>query len=353
MSQRDSLPALLVVLLCLLTSGAAVGAPQSLRIDLGAIDPGSERILATAPGEYTIEIVNRLPSAAYDVQVAVSFIPIEPLEIPGARGDEESIVCPEVEAATQELLDASSEIEVAEKVRALEDLLVAGCPDTEPTYRLAMRVIGSTRQGMPYVYQLASGQRLEVTISRRDGSSRKEWTVVFQTAPRGRWFSSYGFVFVPDDDERFFSKAKLGGTNEYVITRKTDNQDYDFAPSLFYSWLPTRAEGRNLSFGAAAGLGFDQSNPVVFAGPMLTYNQNVSLLAGVVMRKQMRLDGAYAAGQEIAENLSEDQLGDETYHPGIFFGLSFRFGANPFADAADASEPAEAAAAAEQVPDAP
>jgi hypothetical protein len=333
-------PTAIAVLLAVLTTSSAFAAPSVLPIDLGAIDPGTERVLATSPGEYTISILNRLPAAAYDVEVAVSFVPIEPLEAPGARGAgvAEDAACPELEAATQELLGATSEDLVAANVGAVNEHL-DGCAAGEPAHRLALQAIASTREHLPYAYTLASNQRLAVTISRRDGAGRKVWTVVFQTAPRGRWFSSYGFVFVSNDDEQYFSKPTPGAADQFTITRKSDTQDYDFAPSLFYSWLPARREGKALSLGAAAGLGFDQTNPVVFAGPMLTYNQNISLLAGAVMRKRARLDGMYSPGQEVTEDLDEDQLTEESYHPGLFFGLSFRFGANPFATAEGPSEP--------------
>lgn len=324
---------LLAVFLTAGTSFAA--ASRQIRIDLAAIDSGSERTLETSPGEYTVTIVNRLPQGAYDVQVAVSFISLEPLPVPGSRGQEEiTPPCPELTAATTELLDSATEAEMPARVRAVKDL-VASCSETIPL-RLAEKALARTRIDLPDVYRLESGQELKVTISRRDGMNQKQWTVVYRTPARGRWFSSYGFVFVRNEDELFFAKPKTGATGQYVITQKADKQDYDFAPSIFYAWLPARREGRDLSLGVAAGLGFDQNNPIVFAGPMLTYNQNISLVAGVVMHKEKRLNGMYSLGQEVTENLSEAQLGEETYRPSLFFGLSFRFGANPFAASSDA-----------------
>jgi hypothetical protein len=340
----DSLPALFLA--GLLTAGSAFAAtPRQLEIDLAAIDPGSERTLQTPPGEYTITIVNRVPKAVYDVEATVSFLPLDPLPVPGSRGElKADDPCVELATATTELLHVQTEAGVPEKVAGVKDLLADGC--TEPIQlRLAERALASTRQDMPDIYRLDNGQELKVAISRRDGTNRKQWTVVYKTPARGRWFSSYGFVFVHNEDQRFFAEAKPGVTGRYVISRKADHQDYDFAPSIFYSWLPAGRESRNLNLGAAAGLGFDQSNPILFAGPMLSYNQSLSLLAGVVMHKQKILNGIYSPGQEITENLSAEQLQEETYHPAFFLGLSFRFGANPFSGPSESESRSSAASA--------
>src|SRR6185295_20089672 len=103
-------------------------APQQLRIDLAAIDPGSERTLETSPGEYTVALVNRVPQGTYDVQTAVSFIPLAPLPVPGSRGQAEADQpCPELAAATAALLASETETEVPARARAVEDQVAAGC----------------------------------------------------------------------------------------------------------------------------------------------------------------------------------------------------------------------------------
>jgi hypothetical protein len=84
---------------------------------------------------------------------------------------------------------------------------------------------------------------------------------------------------------------------------------------------------------------------------MLTYHQNISLVAGLVIHKQRRLNGMYSRNQEIGENLTGDQLTEQTYKPNVFFGLSFRFSSNPFAAPSTDSKPAQKAQA--KTPEAP
>lgn len=321
-----------LALVVLLSASTASSAPLRVRIDLAEQDPGSERTLPFSPGEYQVEITNKVPTKSYNIQGAVSAFTIPPLQAPGAgaAGLLPGNPCLDLANATGNVNNAKDEDAVATAVAAVEEELGKGnCLDPDRQKR-AQEAIDSTRETLAALFQVASGQELKVVVSQGAGKDQKQWTVTYQTPARGRWFSSYGFVFVRNQDETYFSKAKAGTTDKFTITRKVDNQDYDFAPSLFFSWLPARLESRNFSFGPAAGLGFDQSNPIVFLGPMLTYNQNISLVAGVVMHKQKRLSGNYKVDQDVAENLTEAQLREETFRPNVFFGLSIRFGSNPF-----------------------
>lgn len=330
-----------LALTVLVFASTADAVPLKLQIDLATQDPGSERTLPLSPGEYEIQIINKVPTKSYNVQATVSAFTIPPLQRPGAGAGQEDAPgtpCRNLAIAAGTIRNSNDEDEVARNVAATEALLDA-CPK-EDVRKDARAVIASTRETLAALFEVASGQELKVVVSRGADADLKQWTNTYQTPARGRWFSSYGFVFVRNEDENYFSQAKEGTTDRFTITRKADNQDYDFAPSVFFSWLPAQWEGRNVSFGPAAGLGFDQSNPIVFLGPMVTYNQNISLVAGVVMHKQRRLSGNYKAGQEVSENLTETQLREETFRPNVFFGLSIRFGTNPFATEKKTDTPA-------------
>jgi len=326
-----------------LMADVSYAASQKLQVDLGAIDPGSELTLSVSPGDYTVEITSKVPNKIYNVQATVSFLTLPPLPLPRREATEEADPCPKLSASIEKIRNATNEAEVKAAVAEVR-MEKESCAD-EPAKSQADLAIGKTQQQLPTDFSIASGQELVVLVTRADETGQKRWKVTYQTPARGRWFSSYGFAFVRNQDEQYFSKAKTGEDGKFLITRKANNRDYDFAPSLFFSWMPAQREGRDLNFGATAGLGFDQSNPIVFLGPMLTYNQNVSLMAGVVMHKQKRLNGIYSRDEEIMENLTEDQLKEETFKPNLFLGLSFRFGTNPFASSQDSGKKPDAATA--------
>jgi hypothetical protein len=324
-------------------TAAAASATTQLKVDL-ATDPGTEQVGQVAPGDYTVLIVDKAPKKAYGVQVEVNFTPVPPLTPPaGGAAPRIDDPCLQLTNDTSEIRNSEDEKRIAVLVAEIGQVLQSGtCKDHQKTQD-ALSAVDLTRQPVDdIVYTLAGGQELKVTVSRDSGSNEKKWTFIFRTPSPGRWFSSYGFVFVPNRDERYFSKLKPGTTDRYLITRAGDNSGSDFSPSLFFSWLPASRETKALSLGASAGLGFDQSNPIVFVGPMLTYHQNVSLVVGLVVHKQKRLNGMYSRGEEIGENLTEPQLTEQTYKPNVFFGLSFRFGSNPFATSgSDSKAPAQ------------
>jgi hypothetical protein len=322
-------PILTILILAAALSAAAQ--PAVLTIDLSVLEPNAERTLSVEPGTYSVQIVNKAPALKYRITVAKSFLEVPPL--PPVRGGAAPLLpndpCKPLSDAAGQLRNTQDEREVAQLVPRIASLLAEGrCLDatiTDP----ALRLMAATREQPGGPQSLDLGRQVKVTVVAVVGTATRTWTVVYQTAPRGRWGSSYGFTFLPNRDERFFS-AKTAEANKYIITEKKDRQDLAFAPSIFFSWFPTKDEERDWSFSWSAGLGFDQSNPIVFAGPMWTYHQNIGFMLGLVMHKQKRLNGQYDKNQEVTENLTEAQLNEETYRPNLFFGLSLRFGSNPF-----------------------
>ena len=323
---------LILTVLILAVALSAAAQPVVLTIDLAAIEPNAERTFPVEAGVYLVVIVNKAPSLRYKVTVAKSFQEIPPL--PPPRGSATPLrptdPCKPLSDASGRLRNTQDEREVGQLVLQIEDFVTGGqCQDTT-IIKEATRMLNATRETLSGPQTLDLGQQLKVTIIAVVGTATRTWTVLYQTPNRGRWVSSYGFTFLPTRDERYFPRAKSGEANKFVITEKEDRQDLTFAPSVFFSWLPMKNESKDWSFSWSAGLGFDQSNPIVFAGPMWTYNQNVGVMFGLVMHKQKRLNGQYNRDQEVMENLTEAQLHEETYRPNLFLGLSYRFGASPF-----------------------
>lgn len=345
MSHRRSLVTLAFLgLLSTVASGIA-NAATVLKADL-ATDPGTEQIIQVPTGDYTVLVTDKAPQKAYSVQVEVNFTPVPPLAPPPGGAMAHLVLddpCAQLDKDVSALRNSTDEKAVAALVAEIGQLLkTVTCTDAQKAN--ASAAVALTQQAVnDIVYTLSNGQDLKVTVTRDPGSASKTWTFIFRTPGLGSWFSSYGFVFIPNHDERYFSMLKTGTTDRYVITRSAHNSGSDFAPSLFYSWLPTNRENKTWSLGWSAGLGFDQSNPIVFLGPMLTFHQNISLVAGAVVQKQRRLNGMYSRNQEIGESLTGDQLTEQTYKPNFFFGLSFRFSSNPFAAPSDDSKPAQKA----------
>lgn len=301
-----------------------------------------ERTEPAEPGDYGFEIINRVPQMAYKIKVekrVQAIKGLEPPSGPGGQGEDEP--CPLISSIDKQLSEAREETEVARLAQEARRLIAKGECQATAVVELLRERLDQTRERLGGKYQLAEGESIQITISRIDGEEIKEWIFTFAAPSRGSWFTSYGFVFLGDRDETFFSKDAGGG--KFAITRERSSggelSNLSFAPSFFYTWLPRSDENEDRSPGFTVGLGFDQSNPVLFAGGSLNYNRFVSLISGVAIHKQKRLSGQYHPGQLLTESLSAEALHEEGFGVNYFLGLSFRFSSSPFGK--DDDRPAE------------
>ncbi len=176
---------------------------------------------------------------------------------------------------------------------------------------------------------LNRGEKFVITVKWTDAAGKdKEKVFTFSTGARGEWRTSYGFVFLPNENEDYFSKAN--DDNTFTITAKEENDDLGFVPTAMFTWFPKQDESKNWSGSWVGGLGFDFQNPVVLAGYGVTYNQNISFSLGAAFHQQNRLRGEYKDMQVLKETLAEDALIDKVYRANYFLGFSYRFSGNPF-----------------------
>lgn len=178
-------------------------------------------------------------------------------------------------------------------------------------------------------YILQPGDTLKVTLTESDGAGDPtEWTVSLTVERPWAWTASYGFMFLPNEDERFFQAPNPDGEG-FLLREKDDNLDFDFAAAVMYTCHKRKPDTWWKSFGFTGGLGFDLSDPIVFAGVTWPAATNIGIHAGVVMHKQQRLRGEYDRDSVTTDQLSEDQLHEGTYEPNWYVGLSFRFDKAP------------------------
>lgn len=301
------------------------------KIDLASQNPGETTTLPVAAGSVvSIVIANRIPGRNYDITVIKRVIPIEPLSFPKTR-ERRDQACTDLIAATEDLLKASDEKAASDTAAKIQKLLPGMDPTTCPDVANAQKALAEMNRAIPGNYLVGAGEDLEITVERKDAAGKTlRWKVILSAGDRGKFFTSYGFLFIPTVEKELFSKA-TSTAGDFVITRKADRKNFDFAPSVLFTWLSTadQASPRPL-VRPTLGLGFDLSTPVVFAGVSLTYNINLALVGGVVMHQQRHLSGEFNEGQTIHENLSSEKLTSTTYKPNWFFGVAFRFDTVPF-----------------------
>jgi hypothetical protein len=340
----------------LLSHKVGAATSESKEIDL------SERVVvrsaSTKAGTFTITLRSILPNAKYSIEseITQAIVLPAPLTIPQTTKaavpgtDRAAAPTPNCDAVTKQLYvnlnGATDESRVAELVDAYPGNLreADDCPD-ETIEKLAEKARLETSFTTPASFSVSDGEDLHITVARLQSTGipeKKFGTFAFITKhPPGTWIALYGVNYIRAGDERYFADADASASPPtYTITPFNDRQESQFSPSIYFMWIKQKNYGSVANFlswnsrdvfgGVTAGLGFDFDSPTAFLGYGVGWGYNVMLTAGVAMHKEKRLNGKYSAGDVISENLSEDQLTEDTYKPRAFVGIAFRFGSNPF-----------------------
>ena len=184
-----------------------------------------------APGEpVLVRIGNRLPAANYVIEIQRRFEDIPPLQAPNA---------PTVANACSNMAEqfalavgnAKSEQAVAETIRTFRTDAANCTADEQALLEVAIKSGTTHDLGR---YTLHKGEHLIVKIKRDDQS----WEFTLTTGERGQWRTFYGFTFLPNDDEQFFTEQDPANADQFIITQEDDREEFDFAPSVLFVWSP-------------------------------------------------------------------------------------------------------------------
>lgn len=155
----------------------------------------------------------------------------------------------------------------------------------------------------------------------------------FSAEPKPEWIAHVGFVFIDNDDERFFSKeikSDVDGmeTTTYQITASSDRDDYKYAAMGMYTYpFANLTNDRDWQLGFTAALGTDSSNIAVGVGVSLVVYKNVMISFLAVGTEFDVLKGQYKVGQDIGESqIASADLVDQTFKFSPSIAISFKFG---------------------------
>lgn len=327
-----------LLLSTLLTTPAAIWAVD---LDL-TLEGGTFTVLAG--DKLDVRVVNMVPEKhEYTFSFIKQAVEIEKLKLPGAAAVTTTVkslaAAPSACDAVLNLLQTELSVakDESEVKKAVAKARGAAIPMGEQCERQVDIVVATTTQ-FSRTETLRGGEELIVTVERldpidADKNRKKTWKFVVTTGPRGKWMTHYGFSFLQDRDERYFTKEV--GTGDFVIQKKKDHDSYDFEPTVVFTWVPARLQLRQWIPAFAAGVGIDFNKPVVFAGIAALVGDNVNIFAGLAGHKQKRLDGKFHEDQHVKEALEGTNLEEEVFDGNIVLGVGFRFDGNPFKKAED------------------
>lgn len=313
----------LATLVLLLTAASPARAEQ-IAIDLAAGVTASS--LSRPPGTIVRFVVeNRLPTATYKVVVETRSIDIPAFPAVPVGAFAQTDPCKPFVDDAAAVAAARDEGALGAPMGRIREAVAADACRHNPAIAMKLRELAAaTRHEVPGTYEVEAGREIVVTVSRGD----KTWLTTVSGGARGKWLTSYGATAVPDRSR----KASLKGdaANGFVVTPDADPEGPRVLPSVFFTWMSSRAQGRDWTHGPTAGLGISDKAPGLFAGWSATYNGNLSFLSGVGLAQHTRLRGKYKEGEVLPASLDSDQLHEGVYKPTWMIGVTFRFGENPF-----------------------
>jgi len=315
-------------------------------IDLS--NPATNSIIVPKSGPLKVLIVNMIPSQvkSYYVLVdAVSFTPtpfVEPeldaqvqekiektKETLAESKKAHSVVaapndCQQPEAAFKKIRDATTSQEVAIAVAEGRTAIFnvdpekENCDDFMRTVRAAIAL--TERQ---VEVSINHDYDARVTVSLNSTSNILATSVIQPT--RKQWITSYGFGFVDNRDENYFSKGNA--TDGYVINKQEERNQFTYTALAMFTY-PFHPYDNGLELGFTGGIGASQENIAALAGVSLVVNKNFIITGGVSFQEFNILKGQYNEGDNIGNvPIDSDVLEDKTYKAAAAIVLSYRFGA--------------------------
>jgi hypothetical protein len=321
-ASRRALLASLSVAACLMSLWTAdVIAQTANDIDYTVdLADGNQSQRVVAGTKVRIRITNKLPGEAYSWEVTNSRL-LSPLATNEFNGTPETgtraTSTPGCAAASATM----TKVDAARSEAELRAAIVSARATSDPCGTNVEQLTSTT---LPGTYTIADGETLVIRVWRKG----QRWLHQLTTTDDRQWLIHYGFSLVPDDNDEYFTASD--GSGGFAITQATASDDYDFEPTIAFSFVPRRSVNRPLMPKFTAGLGVDIDERLFFGGASWIIGDNISIFAGIAAHKQTRLKGLYRVGQTLQENLQADQLVDDKYDINPMIGIGFRFDRNPF-----------------------
>ena len=295
-------------------------------------------------GTFRISFSDLVPTESYDiywhkgsdVPAAIPlpdglgpFTTFEALRVRAEAGRKKVDPCDALLARSKEVWDAPNEAEVAQRLSALRQELATTSCEKPAAKKTAEAAVAATRWKEVIAAKIEAGSFLEITVRRKDQRA----VFVFKGPPPSRFFPTYGFSYLRDEDEEFFTEEIAEG--QHVISKKTRRNDWEPAGLLLlnYRIAGPWEEAGELAVNVAAALSFDGEDPSVGLGLNFTLASNVGLVVGYAMTEESRLRGEYRPGPDgtiLKQAIAADQLVDNEPDETYFIGLSLNLSSNPF-----------------------
>jgi hypothetical protein len=326
---------------CAADKGAVIELDASVKSAEYTLEPGSYRFRVTnlrpvSPFPYSFRVVDTmLLEPELDLKDFFSKA--------GELADDPCIKASQNIA--KQLQKAETESAVREQMsKARAELEGAEC-SPQKVDRQLQQLRDITSYEIPQALALREARVIKIQVLNGEKSISEQ---AFSAPQSSAWLFSYGFTFVRDKNDAYFSQPQPDVANSYTIEKSHRDATFDSVPSVF---LARRTDGQRehkwclgCRLMPVFGIGTDLEDVSAFLGLGAMFGDNVMVTVGGAVTRQDRLNGKYEVGQAIGQDLSNDQLVESTWDTTYYIGLTFRLGSASLAaikggESASATEP--------------
>ncbi len=218
---------------------------------------------------------------------------------------------------------SNSEAKVDQYVSQLRALTAEGLYAVCPNFTNIMESIELTTTQL-VKFKVKRNNEYTISISKKGSEDR----LIKVRGLSKQWMSHFGFTFVENRNDSYFSKEGLASgeppATTYTIEKQQDSDDFLYSATALFTY-PYATSG-DWKFGVTTGLGANNESIFIYLGPSVVIHDNFLFTMGVVIQEFDVLKGVYDEGQDIGTTPIDSQnLVDSTYKPSFGFTFGYKF----------------------------
>ena len=183
---------------------------------------------------------------------------------------------------------------------------------------------------MEKIIEISSDHDITVEVMKSEGDTNATWA---QFIYRGdgedsRWLTHYGFTFLYNRGEKYYSEFHQAGDEEgsgsyYTVEAQNNKSDILYSPTILWTY-PWR-QNKSFDHGLTAGLGANENSLLVLIGYSLIVGKNVIITASVAAQEFPTLNGSYKEHQRLDSSVDSSALEEKEFDGSVGISVGFRF----------------------------
>lgn len=183
---------------------------------------------------------------------------------------------------------------------------------------------------MEKIIEISSDHDITIEVMKSEGDTNATWAqFIYRGDGEGsRWLTHYGFTFLYNRGEKYYSEFHQAGDEEgsepyYTVEAQNNKSDILYSPTILWTY-PWR-QNNSFDHGLTAGLGANENSLLVLIGYSLIIGKNVIITASVAAQEFPTLNGSYKEHQRLDSSVDSSALEEKEFDGSVGISVGFRF----------------------------